>query len=136
MPAILLVTFLLTCILELGSDESFFYLSNLTLMISISAVLGIAVTGLCYLVYHNKIPKRSLNLTILLNWCRFIIVVVGCFLIFGSIKLSLIEFFDDGFANFFRLILMFGVPIAIAIFDVMAIIELNMYFIEKYGELQ
>lgn len=116
MPIICFAVFLLVCILP-GTETGAFTFSNLVLFISLSYLLGLTVAIVAYLSKFRNSSFSRYCRSIRFIWQRSIIILLGILVCFGSMKLSLLDVFnDDFFLNLVRLFLMLGVPILIALF--------------------
>lgn len=123
LPVVFFAIFLFACILSVGKDDTAFSFAGLCLMMSFPYVMGAIVMlgGWCRARRFGTTQeflqqaKRS--------WTKGGIILIGTFLTFGTIKLSLLEVFDEGALNIFRLLLMFGGPIMIGLLTLLALSE-------------
>lgn len=125
LPIITLCTFLFSSVISLGSDEKFFSFSNLCIIEGCPIALGIIATVYLYFSRKPIMPIMDFLAYIKYPWIRCGIIMIGAFLVYGVISLSLLDIFSEDALNIIRLLLMFGGPIIIGLLTLMALLNIE-----------
>ncbi len=121
LPVITLCVFLFSCVITLGRDEQAFTLGNLCLIESFPIALGFIASLFLYFSRKPILPIMDFLVYIKYPWIRCGVILIGAFLIYGVIALSLLDIFNEDALNIIRLLLMFGGPILISLLTLMAL---------------